>query len=66
MSHDGFGNLLTHAHDRIQRRHRLLKDHGDARPAEVAHVVFRELEQIARRAAPVAEGNFPGGLRLRR
>jgi hypothetical protein len=34
----GFGDLIPDAHHWIERGHRLLKDHGEARTADVVHV----------------------------
>ena len=47
VSGDRFGDLLSDAHDRIESSHRLLKDHGDARTAKLAHGVVGKIE-IAR------------------
>src|SRR5688500_929002 len=44
---EGFGDLIAHTHDRIQRRHRLLENQGDARSPDLPHVAFLECEQIA-------------------
>jgi hypothetical protein len=44
---DRFGDLFADGHDRIKRRHRLLKDHGDVAAAELAHGFGIEGEKIA-------------------
>ena len=49
VGEDGFGDLVADAHDRVERGHGLLKNHGDARAAELAHVIVGKLEEIARR-----------------
>ncbi len=40
------GNLRPHRHHRIQRRHRLLKDHGNLAPAPPTHRLFRQNQQL--------------------
>jgi hypothetical protein len=40
------GNLIADSSQGIERRHRLLKDHADARPADLAHVSIAEPEKI--------------------
>ena len=39
MSQHGFGDLVADAHDRIERGHGLLEDHGDARAAKLAQLI---------------------------
>ena len=48
-----FGDLRADAHDRIERGHRLLKDHGDFASAQSANLFGRSSDKILR-----------GGLRL--
>ena len=43
--HD-LGDLIADREHRIQRRHRLLKDHRDARAANPAHRLFVERDEI--------------------
>ncbi len=62
----GLGDLLAHAHHRIQGGQRFLKDHGDPQTAEAVHIVLGNAQQIEWRALPVAESNFSGGFGLRR
>jgi hypothetical protein len=42
-----FGDLVADGQDRIQRRHRLLEDHGYGVAANLAHLGLRQVEQIA-------------------
>jgi hypothetical protein len=65
-SQDGLGDLLAHAHHRVQGGQRFLKDHGNPQTAEAVHIVLGNLEQIEWRALPVAESDFSGGVGLRR
>ena len=58
MRDDGFGNLISDAHHGIERGHRLLKNHGDARTAELAHGVVIERGQIARCGTVIGEEDF--------
>ena len=37
VSERALGDLIADAHDGIEGGHRLLKNHGDARAAELAH-----------------------------
>jgi hypothetical protein len=41
-----FGNLISHAHHRIERGHRLLENHANPGAADVSHLRFRHGEQI--------------------
>src|SRR5688572_17091846 len=41
MQAKGLGDLLADCIDRIERRHRVLKDHRDVIAADLAHAVFR-------------------------
>ena len=38
MQPQGFGNLLAHGKDRVQRSHRILEDHRDIITAHVTHL----------------------------
>jgi hypothetical protein len=42
-----FGDLQPNGEQRIERRHRLLKDHRNVAPADFAHLLLVEVEQIA-------------------
>ena len=44
---DRFRDLISDAHDRIQSRHRLLKNHSDRSSAQSPHFGFSNLQQIA-------------------
>src|SRR5271165_4368171 len=46
----GFRDLVADPHDRIERGHGLLENHGDARAAESTHGVVRKIGETARRA----------------
>ena len=46
MGQHGLGNLLAHSHDRIERRHRLLKNHGDPGAAETADIIGGKLQKV--------------------
>src|SRR5207248_10071546 len=41
-----FGNLLADSIDRIERGHRVLKDHGDVVAAKLSHPLFRKVQKI--------------------
>src|SRR5262245_65978419 len=41
------GQLTPHGEDGVQRGHRLLEDHADLAPADVAHLGVREAQEIA-------------------
>ena len=55
MQTQRFGNLLANREDRIQRGHRILKDHRDVVTTHGAHLGIRKLQQIA-----VFEKNLAG------
>src|SRR5208283_5751095 len=46
MQADGLANLAADGEDRVERGHRLLEDHRDARAAYVAHLEVAQLQQI--------------------
>ena len=46
MGQQGFGNLRAHRHDRVKRGHRLLEDHRNGAPAQGAHALCVERQQI--------------------
>jgi hypothetical protein len=48
---------------RVERSHRLLEDHCDVAAAHLAHLVFREVEQVAALEQDAAGDHAPGGLR---
>ncbi|GGA73012.1 hypothetical protein GCM10011507_25800 [Edaphobacter acidisoli] len=43
---DGFGDLAADGHDRVERGHWLLKDHGETATAMAAHGFFRKREEF--------------------
>src|ERR1039458_8032468 len=46
MRQHRFGNLIAHAHHRIERGHRLLENHADLSAADVSHLWLRPGEEI--------------------
>jgi hypothetical protein len=40
-------DLQAHWQDRIERRHRLLEDHGDLGAAHLAQLAFRHRQEVA-------------------
>jgi hypothetical protein len=46
VGEDGFGDLPADAHDGVERRHGLLKDHGEGAAAVRAHLIFTEGEEV--------------------
>ena len=65
MGEDGFGDLVSDAHDRVERGHGLLKDHGEAGASQLAHGIVRKLGEIARRSV-FREQDFAANAGLRR
>ena len=59
----GLGQLAADGEDGVERGHRLLEDHGDLAPADLAHLVFRKLEEIAslEEDAPAEDAAGGGG-----
>ncbi len=47
MQLERLGDLRADREHRVERCHRVLKDHGDLGPAHGTHLVLRQLEQIA-------------------
>ena len=57
------GDLLAHRHDRVQRGHRLLEDHGHARAAQVAQARRGRLQHVLAlraRASPALAASSRG------
>ncbi len=46
MQKDRFGDLVAAGEDWIERRHRILEDHGDMAPTQLAQVPRRQLQDI--------------------
>jgi hypothetical protein len=71
VSANRFGDLRAHAHDGIERRHRLLEDHGDCAPAQADSFAIGERKEIHARcpgatsASPRAAGAGKPGLAAR-
>jgi len=51
-------NLIADAHDWVQRSHRLLKNHGDARAAKLTQLIGRQTGEARGRAVPVLKDDF--------
>ena len=47
MLFESFGDLPADRQDRVQRGHRLLKDHADIAAAHLADLLVRKLQQVA-------------------
>jgi len=47
MEPHGFDDLFTDGEDRVERSHRLLKDHGNIFAAHMLHLFFGTCQQIA-------------------
>ena len=58
---EDFRNLVPDRHQRIERRHRFLKDHGDPASAQRSQFVFRQLQEIL-----VFEENLAAGFKTLR
>src|SRR3954462_9594112 len=46
VQQQGFGDLLADRHDRVERSHRLLEDHGNFFAAQPLHRLLRKAEEI--------------------
>ena len=47
VQHQHLGDLLADGHGGVQRGQRILKDHGDLRAADLEHLLFGEVGDIA-------------------
>ena len=65
VSEHRLGDLVSYAHDGIERGHWLLEDHGDARAAQLAHGIVRQVGEIAG-CTVLRKKNLAGNLCLRR
>ena len=63
MGEHGFGDLMTDAHDRVERGHGLLKDHRHGTAAMCAHFVLSEGEEVFGVVGRVAELEAAGEVR---
>lgn len=63
MGFQRFRDLPSNSQYRIQRGHRLLKDHGDLGPSYLPHLMFAQPEKILTLKIDFASNNPP--LRLR-
>src|ERR1019366_1224010 len=62
VGRSAFSHLAANGHDRVERGHRLLKDHGDSAAAQPAYRAWGHLEQINRRAGFAPPKYLPGYL----
>ena len=60
VRHRRFHELAADRHDRVQARHRVLVDHGDAPPADRAQPGFVQRRQLAPLEANAAAGDPAG------
>ena len=58
-----FPHLIPHREDRVQRRHGLLKNHGNPVASDFAHIGFRKLEKILAVEENATVHDFPGRVR---
>src|SRR6185437_2192131 len=63
VAQDDLGDLVAHGKSRIERGHRLLKDHGERRAAQVAQRIGLERQEIDALEQHFAAGDAPGRLR---
>src|SRR5579883_1839774 len=57
MALDHLDDLVAHREGRVERGHRLLKDHGDLVAAPLAHLRRLELEEVDALEQDLAAGN---------
>ena len=60
MQQNRLGDLVADGVDRIERGHRLLKNHRDLAPAHPAHIALRQLHQIAALKHHLPGKDLPG------
>ena len=63
MKHNGFADLIADRPHRVERCHRLLKDHGDLVAAHAAHLCIGQLEKITTIESDTARDNTPWRIR---
>src|SRR6266550_7884108 len=56
MAYDGFADLPAHGVNRVQRAHRLLKNHRDLVTTDRLHLAVRQLHHVLPRAVLEREG----------
>src|SRR5579862_9879884 len=66
MCEDRLGNLISDAHDRVERGHWFLENHGDARSTKLAHGFVVERREASGSAAVFGEEDVSGDPSLRR
>ena len=62
MQADTFGDLLAHAHDRVQAGHGVLEDHGDVLAADLLKLRRAEAEHIVAADRDLAAFDDSGGI----
>ena len=62
---DRLDHLRVDAQHRVQRRHRILEDHGDALAAQAAQLLLRQAEQLARRRSRIEPAAMRPGASMR-
>ena len=62
MGEDGFLELPADGVERIERGQRVLEDHADPAPAELAHLLGRQVVDAPAFEAHLAGGDAPGRL----
>src|SRR5438477_13080333 len=62
---DGFGNLPPDRQHRVQRGHRLLKDHADVAAPHLADLLLGQPQQVAPCKDDLTLGDPPGGVGVR-
>ena len=60
MHQNTFGDLIADTENRVKRRHRLLKNHGDNTAAHLTHAGARSLNEILIFQQDCPAGYFPG------
>ena len=63
MEQDNFPDLIAHRHDRVQRSHGILEDHGDLSAADLAHLLFRILQKVLTLEFDRSGGDLPRRVR---
>ena len=60
---DDLEDLVADGHDRVQRRHGILKDHRDLTAAHLTHFLFGQLQKIVSFVDDLTGNNFSGRVR---
>ena len=65
MQNNGLSNLKTTRQNRVEARHRFLKNHGDLISTHPTHLIFAQAQQVSTAKENFSRLDLPGRLRYK-